>query len=62
MNGFKDSLFIGTEPAEPGVSYDMVAGDESQMARVYRFVGIIRKHPVIILIEEEEICFPAVEE
>ena len=60
--GFKNSLPVFAVPAEPGVSNDMVAWDESEVTRIHRFVGIVGKHPVIILIEEEEICFPTVQE
>ena len=61
MYRFKDSLFVGAEPAEPGVSDDMVAGDKAQVPGVYRFVHVVGKHPVIILVEEEERRLPSVQ-
>ena len=41
MNGFKDSLFVGAVPAEPSVADDMVGRYETEMAGIYRLVGII---------------------
>ena len=40
MNGFKDSLFVGAVPAEPSVADDMVGRYETEMAGIYRLVGI----------------------
>ena len=49
------------EPAEEERSDKMVARNKTQMAGIDRFVGIIRKQPIIILLEEEEIRLFAVE-
>ena len=55
MNGFKDSLFVGAVPAEPSVADDMVGRYETEMAGIYRLVGIIGQYPIVVLLEKEEI-------
>ena len=55
MNGFKDSLFVGAVPAEPSVADDMVGRYETEMAGIYRLVGIIGQYPIVVLSEKEEI-------
>ena len=49
------------EPAEEERSDKVVARNKTQMTGIDRFVGIIRKQPIIILLEEEEIRFLTVE-
>lgn len=58
MNGFKDSLFVGAVPAEPSVADDMVGRYETEMAGIYRLVGIIGQYPIVVLLEKEEISLP----
>lgn len=60
MNGFKDSLFVGAVPAEPSVADDMVGRYETEMAGIYRLVGIIGQYPIVVLSEKEEISLPPV--
>ena len=48
MNGFKDSLFVGAVPAEPSVADDMVGRYETEMAGIYRLVGIIGQYPIVV--------------
>lgn len=60
MNGFKDSLFVGAVPAEPSVADDMVGRYETEMAGIYRLVGIIGQYPIVVLLEKEEISLPPV--
>ena len=52
MNGFKDSLFVGAVPAEPSVADDMVGRYETEMAGIYRLVGIIGQYPIVVLLEK----------
>ena len=49
------------EPAEEERSDKMVARDKTQMTGIDRFVGIIRKQPIIILLKEKEIRLLAIE-
>ena len=55
MNGFKDSLFVGAVPAEPSVADDMVGRYETEMAGIYRLVGIIGQYPIVVLLEKEKL-------
>ena len=61
MNGFKDSLFVGAVPAEPSVADDMVGRYETEMAGIYRLVGIIGQCPIVVLSEKEEISLPPIQ-
>ena len=61
MNGFKDSLFVGAVPAEPSVADDMVGRYETEMAGIYRLLGIIGQYPIVVLLEKEEITLPHVQ-
>lgn len=55
MNGFKDSLFVGAVPAEPSVADDMVGRYETEMAGIYRLVGIIGQYPIVVLLEKKKL-------